>query len=142
MAKHIRFVMFALFGLLQIGLIACDSLAYRRRQLESVYPPDRATAAVRLAEAGDREAIHKLVDLLEDDDAGVRLYVSLALERLCHQTYGFRYYDSESQRAEAVRRWRQALRDGQVIVQTPMSNESPPTTGALDLSHAAKDSTP
>lgn len=61
-----------------------------RRALQSSYAFDRARAAVRLAEAGDRQAVHALVDLLEDDDAGVRFYAIAALERLCGATHGYR----------------------------------------------------
>lgn len=69
-----------------------------------------------LAEAGDTGAIHQLVNLLEDGDSGVRLYAQLALERLTKQSYGYRYFDDEVVRGEAIERWREALRRGEVAV--------------------------
>jgi HEAT repeat protein len=87
-----------------------------RRALHSSYAFDRARAAVRLAEAGDRDAVHALVGLLEDDDAGVRFYTIAALERLCGTTHGYRYHDPLGSRRQAVERWRAALRDGSVVV--------------------------
>lgn len=134
--------MLVVFGFLQIGTGACDSPAFRRRQLESVYPPDRASAAVKLAEAGDRDAVHKLVDLLDDEDAGVRLYVSLALERLCQRDYGYRYYDPPAARAAAVAKWRAALRDGSLTPMVPEMAASRAASEAADAPPAFKESAP
>jgi len=102
--------------------VACSSLAAvaaagcapPRGSLASRFAPDRARAIVSLAERGDSQSIHKLVDLLEDDDQAVRLYAILALERLTGDNRGYRYYESEQERAKAVLAWRQALRDGDV----------------------------
>jgi HEAT repeat protein len=93
----------------------CNSAA-RREQLVSPYPLDRARAAVQLAEAGDTEAVDLLIELLNDQDRGVRMYTILALKRLCGETYGYDYYDPEPQRAAAVARWREARRRGDVSV--------------------------
>lgn len=86
--------------------------------MTSPYPPDRAQAAVRLAESGDQQAVHALVTLLEDDDPAVRLYCILALARLCGTTNGYRYYDPPEQRAAAAARWRMALRAGSVALRS------------------------
>ena len=75
-------------------------------QLSALDPSERAAAIVRLAEAGDASAVHKLVDLLEDRDLGVRMYANLALVRLCGTDYGYHYYDPEPVRGQAVDRWR------------------------------------
>lgn len=104
----------------------CQSPASRRERLNSTYAPTRARAVVQSAEAGDATAIHKLVDLLEDEDRGVRMYSIVALRRLCGEDYGYRYYDSESERQLAVERWRQAIRDGDVrLVGNRGRSESP-----------------
>jgi len=105
--------------LLGACVCGCDSTARQRRQLASRYPPDRAQAIVRLAEAGDTQAVHTLVELLADDDRAVRMYAILALERLCGENYGYRYYDPPAEREAAIRRWRQALQDGLVVVHRP-----------------------
>ncbi|MFO0839886.1 MAG: hypothetical protein U1D55_15345 [Phycisphaerae bacterium] len=105
-----------LTGLLAAMAPGCDSNQGQRSQLRSLYPLDRAKAAVALAEAGERDAIQSLVALLDDSDRGVRLYTIVALERLTGQTHGYLYYADEGQRAAAIERWRQAIRDGQVAL--------------------------
>lgn len=94
---------------------ACDGPAARDR-LRSAYPPDRAGAIVQIERQRDVSAAHDLVSLLEDDDPAVRMYAIVALERLCGQTYGYRYYGPEIERRDAVLRWRAALRDGSLAL--------------------------
>lgn len=106
----------ALLGAALATLVGCQSTAAQRRQLNSRNPLDRAAAVVRLAEAGDRESVHKLVDLLEDPDAAVRLVAIVGLRRLTGDDRGFVYYAAETKRAAAVERWREALRAGTVRV--------------------------
>lgn len=85
-----------------------------RGELRSRSPFERARAAVRVAENGDSTAIHELVDLLEDDDAGVRLYTIESLRRLCGEDFGYRYQATTERREAAVQIWRAALRDGKL----------------------------
>jgi len=96
---------------------------------------------VEVAERGEVEAIHKLVDLLEDSDKGVRMYAILALRRLCGVDHGYHYYAKERDRAAAVTRWRHALRAGEVKIlsvnraleersRVPRSDESSAATDA------------
>ena len=73
---------------------------------------------MQIAEAGDAEAVDLLIELLNDQDRGVRMYTILALERLCGQTYGYHYYDPERKRAAAIARWREARRRGDVTVRS------------------------
>jgi len=94
---------------------ACEGPAARRRQLASLNPLDRVRATVALAEAGDMQAVHRLVDLLEDADAAVRLYAIMGLQRLCGTTLGYEYFAPEAERVAAMQRWREALRRGQVF---------------------------
>ena len=98
------------------GLLGCDSGAARRQLLGSGNPLDRAQAVVKVTEARDHEAVHKLVDLLEDPDGAVRMYAIIALRRLCVEDFGYRYYAGSAERATAVRRWREALRAGEVVL--------------------------
>ncbi len=79
-------------------------------------PLERAQAVVRLAEMGDTSAVHLLVELLEDPDRAVRMYTILALTRLCGEDFDYKYYEPEDRRTAAVRRWRAALRNGEVVV--------------------------
>lgn len=123
-------------------LPGCRSSAAAR--LSAPDPSERAVAIVALADSGDASAVHKLVDLLEDRDRGVRMYANLALLRLCGRDLGYRYYDPEPQRAEAVRRWRNALRDGEVTVLSRNSRGAPqgasgdPTLATLEAQAGAQ----
>jgi len=133
-------------GLVVIGvscLAGCDAAA-RREELAAPYPLDRARAAVRLAEAGDAQAVDLLIDLLEDQDRGVRMFSILALERLCGETYGYVYYDAEPQRTAAVARWRAARQRDEVRLKRPQQAASsqkpqPPGTGEPDAGGAEPD---
>jgi HEAT repeat protein len=118
-------------------LPGCNSSGIRREHLASPYPLDRARAAVELAEAGDAQAIDLLIELLNDRDRGVRMYTILALERLCGETYGYKYYDPEPQRAAAVARWRQARQRGEVTVRARSAR--PHTTAAVAAAGANRE---
>jgi hypothetical protein len=94
--------------------VGCAAGAGPRRELASGNPLDRARGIVQVAEAQDPRALHRVVDLLEDRDEAVRMYAITALRRLCGEDLGYRFYASEAQRAAAVARWREALRNGEV----------------------------
>lgn len=119
------------------SLSACT--ASRREDLSSRYPVDRARAVVKLAEAGDVSAVHRLVELLDDDDAAVRMYAILALQRLTGQSYGYAYYGSQQQRSEAIQRWRAALRDGRVRVRGGEQMAAPRTAPSVSLVNHTRD---
>ncbi len=98
-------------------ILSCSGCAPRTTaRLRSPDPLSRAAATVTLAETGDLEMVHRLVDLLEDRDAAVRLYAIVALRKLVGDDFGFVYYAPSVERDRAVSRWRQALRTGSVIV--------------------------
>lgn len=98
-----------------------------REKLSSPNPFQRAQGAVAAARQSDASSIGKLVDLLEDPDRGVRMYAIIALKQLVGTDYGYRYYAHESERAAAVRRWRQALQSGEVAAKSSVAGDS---TGA------------
>jgi HEAT repeat protein len=109
-------------GALLVGMVwlaGCHSSAGDRSQITSPYPLDRVRAAVRCAEAGNADAVDLLIELLADRDRGVRMYSILALEQLCGEDYGYRYYAPEPERAAAIARWREARQRGEVTVRAP-----------------------
>ena len=55
----------------------------------------------------DLSAVPQLITDLQSDDAAVRLYAIHALHKLTGQNLGYRYYDSDENRAAAVQRWQQ-----------------------------------
>ena len=128
--------------LLLSGVAACQSAGSRHEQLALGNPLDQVAATVWLAEAGDPEAVHTLVNLLQARDSTVRMYAILALERLSGQDYGYKYYEPEPDRIRAVQRWRDALRNGEVTVRRPQpkpgadASEGKPDVGAAAATHA------
>jgi hypothetical protein len=99
---------------------------------------DRARGAVKAADEGDPAAVHTLVNLLEDWDEAVRMYAILALQRLCGEDLGYRYYAPPEVRSRAVARWRDALRRGEVtVVATPVPAADEPEPDAPALSGGA-----
>lgn len=57
-------------------------------------------------EEKDRDAIPQLIDDLDSDDPAVRFYSIEALRRLTGETFGYRYYQSETERQPAIERWK------------------------------------
>ena len=70
-------------------------------------PTVKIPAYKRAVRKKDRSAVRQLVKDLQSDDPAVRLYAINALDRLTGQRFGYRYYDDEEQRRQAVERWQQ-----------------------------------
>lgn len=134
--------MVAICCLALICLPACHSSEARRQQLVSPYPLDRVQAAVRLAEAGDEQAVDLLIELLADRDRAVRMYAILALERLCGETYGYRYYDPEPGRAASIARWRDARQQGKLTVRARPSQRTEPGAGRVPELDGSEEQSP
>lgn len=105
---------FRMHLLVVTALIAGCGPSGRERELTSRDPIERSRGAIGVANSDDASSLHRLVNLLEDDDPGVRLYAILALRKMTGQDYGYRYYQREIEREAAVARWREALRTGTV----------------------------
>ena len=102
-------------ALLLGGLLSCRAgPAKARAQLVSGTPEEQARAAVQLTEHRDVQSIPELIALLNDNDPAVRMYAITALEDLTGQTYGYKFYAPEAERAAAIQRWQEALRAGQL----------------------------
>jgi len=109
-------------GLVLVGLLcagACADWSCARRQNDlSALQSDQLDVRLRaIAHAGrqqDNRALPYLVDCLEDDQADVRLFAILALERITGRTLGYVYYAPAPQRRQAIGRWRDWLHSGRV----------------------------
>lgn len=97
-------------GAIMAAVCLCGACAQNpsdlRVQLESFDPAQRAQAAVTIADRGDDSLVPALVDRLDDEDAAVRFYVTLALERLTSTRLGYNYAAPPEQRRQAIERWR------------------------------------
>jgi HEAT repeat protein len=76
---------------------------------ESGDPIVRSRTIQMAAQRGDHGALPLLVNRLEDEDEGVRLFAIVALEKLTGDRLGYNYADPAPQRARAVKRWRAYL---------------------------------
>lgn len=110
----------------------CSSRAAERARLRSGNPIERAVAAKRLGAWRDEQAAPGLIGLLEDDDHGVRMIAINSLRRLFGTDLGYRYYAEERERAQAVDRWREALRRGDLSA--AQRREVGPTTSPVAAS--------
>ena len=69
----------------------------------------------------DRGAARQLVKDLNNDDPAVRLYSIGALERMTGERLGYRYYDDEAGRADAVGRWQNWLAGRETVADSSPS---------------------
>ena len=77
--------------------------------LESADPAVRVQAIKWAGEQESQESLPLLVDRLMEQDASIRFFAIMALERLTGETLGYDYAGSASSRREAVGRWREWL---------------------------------
>ena len=78
-------------------------------ELEDPEPIVRIRAIHWAGENAGEEAVPVLVERLAEEDKSVRLYAIASLKRITGNDYGYDYKANAQQRAEAVKRWRQAL---------------------------------
>lgn len=81
---------------------------------DSPDPQSRLYAILRAGNDKDRSALPHLIDALGSDDQAVRLYAIQALERITGQRKGYVYYAPPARREEAIRRWLEAYRNGEL----------------------------
>jgi hypothetical protein len=58
----------------------------------------------------DKKDLPALVENLDCDDAAIRFYSIQALRRLTHDDFGYRYYETEENRAPAFELWKKWLK--------------------------------
>lgn len=104
-------------------ITGCAATGYRAN-IQAPYSYDRIMAIREAGERRDQVAVPLLVDRLEDEDAAVRFYAILALERITGDRLGYRYADSAPQRQESVTRWRKYAADRKLET----AEADPPTT--------------
>lgn len=99
-------IIFVGAGILVGGCFAPDPIS-----LKSEYAVDKIPAIKLAAQKDDRTAIPTLIDSLDDPDTAIRLAAIEALQKMTGQTFGYVYYDDDSQRRPAIMQWKQWLSD-------------------------------
>ena len=80
--------------------------------------PEVATEAMSIAaEKKSDRAIEPLVQRLYDEDSVIRLAAIRALKSITAQDFGYRYYEPESQRIQAIKRWEAWLAQQNAVVE-------------------------
>jgi hypothetical protein len=93
-------------------LLLGGCIAGYRPALSSPDPAARIRAIRQGVEKQDRGAVPLLVNRLEDEDEAVRFYAITALVKMTGSDQGYRFYAPESERREAVKRWRRHIEKG------------------------------
>jgi len=78
--------------------------------LQAEDPARRIEGCILAKRAKESRAAPLLVDRLEEGESDVRFYAIDALKGITGRTHGYRYYAGPARRAEAVKRWRQWLK--------------------------------
>ncbi len=107
-----------------VALTACGPSAIEGG-FDSANPSARMYAIEQAARQGDQSAVRSIIEQLDCDDPAVRLLAISTLERLTGQTYGYRFYDDQMQRREAIARWVAAFDAGEIDARIqPMNKDS------------------
>ena len=97
---------------------------------DSPMPAAKLHALSQVARTGDRSALKRVVELLDSDDAAVRLLAISTLTHLTGETFGYRHYAPRWDREDSIQQWVNAIR------QDTFGNLEPATmqfaTGGLD----------
>ena len=94
------------------AILVCTLIGCVPKGKPSLSDPDpmlSIPAIRKAADSGDPQARAKLVELLDSDDPAIRFYAIEALQRIAGTRMGYDYYGEQSQRSEAVKRWRSWL---------------------------------
>lgn len=83
-------------------------------RLQDEDPQVRLAAVVEAGQTHDRKAAALLVERLNDGESDVRFFAILSLEKITGMTMGYRYYDPQPKRDQAVAQWRQWLLTGKM----------------------------
>lgn len=103
-----------------------------RARIQHEEPSVRIKAIVEAGRERDDKAVPLIVDRLEDEDEGVRLYAIIALEKITGERFGYDYGESMSERAGAVERWRNFVRRRVAQSNEPGKNVIPQPNGSAE----------
>lgn len=92
-------------GPLSLGGCLPSNQAPVKADLRATDTGRRVPALVKAADDDDLDVTRELLRALMDDDAAVRLFAIQSLNTRYGQTLGYRYYDDEDRRSQAVQHW-------------------------------------
>ena len=98
------------WGILALTLLASCQEARGPVSIKSDDPDLKILAITHDATHHDSKDIPQMVEDLQSDDAAIRFYSIGALHRLTGDDLGYHYFETEEQRAPALLRWQQWLK--------------------------------
>jgi len=112
------------------ALTACGPAA-TAGGFDSANPAARMYAIEQAARTNDLAAIPRIVEQLDSDDPAVRSLAISALRKLTGETFGYRDFDPDDVRRQAVARWVKAIEDGRVPAASNVRPGGQETTGSI-----------
>ena len=86
---------------------------------------ERILAIRQAGQEKNQSAVPLLVDRLEDEDAAVRFFAILALERITGHRLGYEYRQPDAMRAKSVEIWREYLKSPERALSMEREGHSP-----------------
>ncbi|MBI5725608.1 MAG: HEAT repeat domain-containing protein [Planctomycetes bacterium] len=112
------------------------------QDFQSESPAVRIHACAAAGSSRDARTVPYLVDRLSDSEPDVRVYATIALEKIAGTRMGYEYYDPPDSRQRAIDRWRNWLAAGRPDVNSflkqAMSQSSPASRQAGRPNHPAQ----
>ena len=105
-----------------VGVVGCRPRA-PRMPLQDQDPIFVIPAMRRSAETNRLRDVPRLIELLDSEDAAIRLHAIQTLRSLTGETFGYQFWDGAPQRRPAVDRWRRYAADLGLI-----PRDEPPAT--------------
>ena len=115
-ARRPRKLGFGIWAILMLTA-GCSSSLNEPLSLADLDNPDPVVKFRAFKWAGDSKeesAVPQLVDMLEDEDDSVRFFAIQTLRRITGTDNGYDYKAAPHRRAEAVKRWREYLKQRQI----------------------------
>jgi hypothetical protein len=123
---------FAIILLFSISLAGCSTP--EKPSLTSNDPSLSIPAMEQASHNHDKSAIPQLIKNLDSDDPAVRFYAITSLKEITGKTFDYRYYDDETARLPALKRWQQWLKE-QNGTQDKQNSALPQITNAPASQH-------
>ncbi len=103
-------------------------------RLDSDDPAVRVPAIKASGDAKRQKDVPALVDYLGSEDPVVRMFAIDSLEKLTGVTLGYRYYEDDFERSQAIARWREYLDGGNRSRPTSAPTTTPAVSAAGEAS--------
>ncbi len=81
------------------------------QQFQDEDPAVRIKAIVQAGKLKDQKSVPYLVDRLTDSESDVRFFAIIALQKITGEDKGYKPWEPDAKRKEAVGRWRQYLEE-------------------------------